>query len=82
MKHEHAMCRANDIKQKRLLGGNPAHKNKKKIRFAFFFLFFLFFAFYFIVVILFYFFSSISTLRTMLRLKCGDIERILVFFIA
>jgi hypothetical protein len=77
MKHEHAMCRANDIKQKRLLGGNPAHKNKKKIRFAFFFLFF-----YFLHFTLFLSFSSISTLRTMLRLKCGDIERILVFFIA
>jgi len=23
------MCRANDIKQKRLLGGNPAQKEKK-----------------------------------------------------
>ena len=39
MKNEHATCRANDIKQKRLLGGNPA---KKKIRFAFFFLIFYF----------------------------------------
>jgi hypothetical protein len=29
MKHEHAMCRANEIKQKRLLGGNPAQKEKK-----------------------------------------------------
>jgi len=24
MKNKHAACRANDIKQKRLLGGNPA----------------------------------------------------------
>jgi hypothetical protein len=29
MKDEHAMCRANDIKQKRLLRGNPAQKEKK-----------------------------------------------------
>jgi len=26
MKNELAACRANDIKQKRLLGGNPAQK--------------------------------------------------------
>jgi len=30
MKNEHATCQANDIKQKRLLGGNPAQKKKKK----------------------------------------------------
>jgi len=29
MKNEHTTCRANDIKQKRLLGGNPAQKEKK-----------------------------------------------------
>jgi len=29
MKNEHATCRANDIKQKRLLGGNPAQKERK-----------------------------------------------------
>jgi hypothetical protein len=29
MKNEHVACRANDIKQKRLLGGNPAKKEKK-----------------------------------------------------
>jgi len=29
MKNEPATCRANDIKQKRLLGGNPAYKEKK-----------------------------------------------------
>jgi len=28
MKNEHATCRANDIKQKRLLGGNLAKKKK------------------------------------------------------
>jgi hypothetical protein len=28
MKYEHEMCRANDIKQKRLLGGNPVKKNQ------------------------------------------------------
>jgi len=42
MKNEHATCRANDIKQKRLLGGNPAQKEKKTNRFAFFFLIFYF----------------------------------------
>jgi hypothetical protein len=31
MKHEHAMCGANDIKQKRLLRGNPAQKEKKSV---------------------------------------------------
>jgi hypothetical protein len=30
MKHEHVMCRVNDIKQKHLLGANPAQKKKKK----------------------------------------------------
>jgi len=29
MKNEHATCRANDIKQKHLLGGNLAQKEKK-----------------------------------------------------
>ena len=44
MKHEHAMCRANNIKQKRFLGGNLT---KKKIKIAFFFPYlFFFFAFY------------------------------------
>jgi hypothetical protein len=28
MKNEHATCQANDLKQKRLLGGNPAQKTK------------------------------------------------------
>jgi len=36
MKNEHTTCEANDIKQKRLLGGNLAQNEKKK-RFAFFF---------------------------------------------
>jgi len=53
MKNEHATCQANDLKQKRLLGGNPAQKRKKN-RFAFFFPNLLFFAFYFIFVILLY----------------------------
>jgi hypothetical protein len=78
MKNEHATCLANDIKQKRLLGGNPAQKEKKNI-FAFFFPYLLFFAFYFIFVILLYSFSFISTLRTMLCFKCGAIGRMLVF---
>jgi len=34
IKNEHATCRANDIKQKHLLGGNPAQK-KKQICFLF-----------------------------------------------
>jgi len=29
MKNEHSTCQANDIKQKCLLGGNPAYKEKK-----------------------------------------------------
>ena len=70
------MCRASDIKQKRLLGGNPAQE--KKNRFAFFFPYLLFFAFYFIFVTLLYSFSFISTLRTMLCFKCGDIGRMSV----
>jgi len=49
MKHEHVMCRANDIKQKRLLGSNPTTKQKNKFRFTFFFPYLLFFAFYFIL---------------------------------
>ena len=35
MKNEHATCQANDIKQKRLLGGNPAQKEKNQICFLF-----------------------------------------------
>jgi len=70
MKNELEACRANDIKQKRLLGGNPA---QKKIRFAFFFSLSFIFAFFL------YSFSFISTLRTMLCFKCGGIGRILVF---
>jgi len=70
MKNEHATCRANDIKQKRLLEDNPAYKEKKN-RFAFFFPYLLFFAFYFIFVILQYLFSFISTLRTMCVLSVG-----------
>jgi len=41
MKNKHAACRANDIKQKRLLGGNPAQKEKNN-RFAFLSLIFYF----------------------------------------
>jgi hypothetical protein len=80
MKNEHSACRANDIKQKRLLGGNPAQKEKKN-RFAFFFPYLLFFTFYFIFIILLYSFSFISTLRAMLCFKCQGIKRILVFFV-
>jgi len=42
MKNEHATCRANDIKQKRLLGGNPAQKEKKQTDLLSFFLSFIF----------------------------------------
>jgi len=35
MKNEHATCRTNDIKEKRLLGGNPAQKEKKTDLFSF-----------------------------------------------
>jgi len=76
MKNELAACRANDIKQKRLLGGNPAQKKKSDL--LSFFPYLLFFAFYFIFVVLLYSFSFISTLRTMLCFKCGGIGRILV----
>jgi len=41
MKNEHATCQANNIKQKRLLGGNPAQKEKKN-RFVFLSLIFYF----------------------------------------
>jgi len=40
MKNEHATCRANDIKQKRLLGGNPAQKEKKSDLLSFFLVFY------------------------------------------
>jgi len=52
MKNEHVTCRANDIKQKRLLGGNPTQKEKKN---QIFFLFPLSFIFH----ILLYFFHSL-----------------------
>jgi len=68
-------------KTKALTGRQPSTK-RKKFRFAFFFPYLLFFTFYYIFVILLYSFSFISTLKTMLCLKCGDIERILVFFVA
>jgi hypothetical protein len=54
---------------------------KKKTDLLSFFSYLLFFTFYFIFVILLYSFSFISTLRTMLCLKCRGIERILVFFV-
>jgi hypothetical protein len=67
MRHEHKMCQANEIKQKVLTG---RQSNKKKNRFAFFFSYLFFFTFSFMFGILFYSFSFISTLRTMLCLKC------------
>jgi len=58
MKNEHTTCQANDIKQKRLLGGNLAQKEKKKdllsFSLIFYFLHFtLFFAFSYIHFLLF-----------------------------
>jgi len=57
MKNEHATCRANDIKQKRLLGGNPAKRKKIDLlsfSLIFYFLYFtLFFSFSYIPFFLF-----------------------------
>jgi len=39
MKNEHATYRANDIKQKRLLGGNPAQKKTNLLSFSLIFYF-------------------------------------------
>jgi len=39
MKNEHAACQANDIKQKRLLGGNPTKKNSDLLSFSLSFIF-------------------------------------------
>ena len=58
MKHEHVMCRANDIKQKRLQGGNPAQKEKKSdlLSFSLSFIFhILLYFFHSLIFILFYF---------------------------
>jgi hypothetical protein len=40
MKNKHAACQANDIKQKHLLGGNPAQKEKKTDLLSFSFIFY------------------------------------------
>jgi hypothetical protein len=59
MKNEHPIYRANDIKQKSLLGGNPAQKEKKKtdllsFSLIFYFLHFtLFLSFFYIPFLLF-----------------------------
>jgi hypothetical protein len=52
------MCRANDIKQKRLLGGNPAQKEKKSDLLSFSIIFYfshftLFLSFFYIYFLLF-----------------------------
>jgi hypothetical protein len=79
MSHEHVMCQANDIEQRHLLGGNIT---KKIISDLFYFpLSFIFCILLYVFVIFLYSFSFISTLRTMLCLKCGGIWRILVFFV-
>lgn len=79
MKNEHATCQANDIKQRRLLGGSPAQKKKSDL--LSFSLSFIFSHFNLFSVILLCSFAFISTLRTMLCFKCGGIGRILVFFV-
>jgi hypothetical protein len=46
MKNEHATCQANDFKQKRLLGGNPAQEKKTDLlsfSLIFYFLYFTLF---------------------------------------
>jgi hypothetical protein len=80
MKNERATCQANDIKQKRLLGGNPAQKEKNQICFLVPYLL-IFSHFNLFSVIFLCSFAFISTLRTMLCFKCGGIGRILVFFV-
>jgi len=65
-----------DIKQKRLLGSNLTKKFSDLLSFS---LIFYFFTFNFMFVILLYSFSFISTLRTMLCLKCGGIWRVFFF---
>jgi hypothetical protein len=66
MRHEYVMCQANDIKQKSLLGDNLTKKKKICFLFALSFIFYILLY----VFILFYSFSFISTLKTMLCLKC------------
>jgi hypothetical protein len=39
MKNEHATCQANDIEQKRLLGGNPTQKKSDLLSFSLIFYF-------------------------------------------
>ena len=58
MKNEHATCQANDIKQKRLLGGNPAQKKKSdllsfSLSFIFFRILIYFMSFSYIPLLLF-----------------------------
>jgi len=57
MKNEHATCQASDLKQKRLLGGNPAQEKKIDLlsfSIIFYFLHFtLFLSFFYIPFLLF-----------------------------
>jgi hypothetical protein len=59
MKNEHATCRANNIKQKRLLGGNPAQKEKKTdlLSFLLSFIFRILLYFYHSPIFLFFYFN-------------------------
>jgi len=75
-------------KTKALTGRQPSTK-RKKFRFAFFFLIFYFLHFTIFFSFSYIPFSFISILKTMLCLKCGDIERItyllqqtFIFFVA
>jgi hypothetical protein len=56
MKNEHATCRANDIKQKCLLGGNPAQKEKKSDLLSFSLIFYFRILLYFCHSLIFLFF--------------------------
>jgi len=70
MTNEHATCRANDIKRKRLLGGNPTQKEKENqicFLFPLSFIFCILLCFWHSLIFIYF----ISTLRTMLCLKCG-----------
>jgi len=80
MKNEHATCRANDIKQKCLLGGNPAQKEKKNqicFLFSLSFIFRILLYFYHYLIFLFFYFN----IEDNVVFKVWGIKRILVFFV-
>jgi hypothetical protein len=58
MKNEHATCRANDIKQKRLLGGNPTKEKKSDLlSFSLSFIFHILLYLYHSLIFLFFYFN-------------------------